>query len=167
MLLETERLTIRSFTPSDVDSYHRIVGDPDVMAHLGGVLNRDAAQRYIERAIETERSHGFARYAVLSSDDGALIGMCGYAPVRNYIDLGYRFAKRVWGEGLATEAASAVVTVGFEKFGFDEIVGLSHPDNTASINVLLKLGFSYQRDEVTPTGMPAKRFVATRSSEST
>ena len=86
--------------------------------------------------------------------------MCGFAPVKDYIDLGYRFAQSVWGRGFATEAASAVIAFGFTEQGFDEIVGLTHPDNYASINVLEKLGFSYLRDELTPRGMAAKRYVA-------
>ena len=164
MQLETARLVIRSFDPSmDLDPYYSIVADANVMKYLGGVLSKEQAKRYIDRAIETEQTSGYARYAVAHKERDELVGMCGFAPVRDYIDLGYRFAKCVWGRGLATEAALAVVAYGFAEHGFSEIVGLTHPDNSASINILEKLGFSYQCDEVTPMGMPTRRYLGTRT----
>jgi len=163
MELETTRLVIRSFDPNDFDAYCSIVADPDVMKYLGGVLSNGQAKRYLYRAMETEQTLGYARYAVELKENSEFVGMCGFAPVKDYIDLGYRFAKSTWGRGFATEAACSVVAFGFTEHGFSEIVGLTHPDNEASINVLEKLGFSYQRDEVTPMGMPAKRYIATKT----
>ena len=147
----------------DLDAYLAIMADVDVMRHLGGASTKAQAKRYIDRAIETEHTSGFSRYAVELRESHRLVGMCGYAPVENYIDLGYRFAKIEWGKGFATETASAVLTLGFEEHGFNEIVGLTHTENSASINVLEKLGFLYMRDEVTLKGMPAKRYVARRA----
>ena len=60
--------------------------------------------------------------------------------------------------GIATEAARATVALGFETFQFEAIVGLAHPENRASCRVLEKLGFAYQQEEITPTGMPASRY---------
>ena len=160
--LETSRLRIRSFLPQDLDAYFSIVADADVMKYLGGRLSKEQAERYIERAIKTEQTSGFSRYAVIEKGGGRFVGMCGFAPVKDYIDLGYRFGKDVWGKGFATEAASAIVALGFEEHGFGEIVGLTHPENIASIGVLEKLGFTYQREEVTPMGMRAKRYVVNR-----
>ena len=56
-----------------------------------------------------------------------------------------------------------MVEFGFVERGFSEIVGLTHIDNLGSINVLRKLCFSYLRDEVTPMGMKAQRYVANKS----
>ena len=163
MKIETARLLIRSFDPKDLDPYLSIVADADVMKYLGGVLSKEQAKRYIDRAIETEQKSGYSRYAVELKESGQFVGMCGIVPVKDYIDLGYRFAKSAWGKGFATEAASAVVALGFAEHEFREIVGLTHPDNSASIKVLEKLGFSYEREEVTPMGMPAKRYVAVKT----
>ncbi len=157
MDLATERLSIRSFRRDDLDAYAGIVADSDVMRYLGGPLTRPEARAYIERSLEHERTHGFARYAVLF--EGDLIGMCGFAPIRDYIDLGYRFAKTSWGNGFATESARAVIEKGFSAFGFDEIVASVLNGNGGSLSVIEKLGFTYQHDELTPGGLAAKRFV--------
>jgi len=165
MELETARLLIRSFRVEDQNAYSAIVADKEVMRFLGGVLSSEQALKYIEHAIQSEPSSGIARYAVEQKETGELIGMCGLSPVKDYIDLGYRFAKTSWGLGFATEAASAIVEYGFVDMGFPEIVGLTHPDNHASIKVLEKLGFLYVQDEMTPMGMQAKQYVARNNIE--
>jgi RimJ/RimL family protein N-acetyltransferase len=62
------------------------------------------------------------------------------------IEVGYRFAKRFWGMGLATEAAKASLECGFEALGIDRIVAVVHPGNLASQRVVEKLGLVYIRD---------------------
>ncbi len=163
MEIETNRLVIRSFSDRDVPEYAAIVADANVMRYLGGALSRDEASAYITRARHTEVAHGFARYAVIRKRDDCLIGMCGFAPVQDYVDLGYRFSRSCWGSGFASEAASAVVDLGFQRFDFETIIGLAHPDNRASLRVLEKLGFTFLRDEKTPRGIPAKRYRLTRA----
>ena len=165
MEISTQRLVIRSFETSDLDDFAAIVADPEVMRYLGGVMTRAHTEHYLTRAMSIEKAAGFSRYAV-SLRDGELIGMCGFAPVEDYIDLGYRLARRFWGQGYASEAAARIVTLGFDAFDFEQITGLAHPDNAGSINVLTKLGFQYQRDETTPRGLPAKRYQLNRSDSS-
>ncbi len=163
MQLETDRLNIRSFTTADIEAFAAIVADAAVMRYLGGSMTYADTEHYVTRAIDTERDAGFSRYAVELKRNGELVGMCGFAPVEDYIDLGYRFDQRHWGLGFATEAARAVVEDGFAHHGFTEIVGMAHPENSSSIGVLKKLGFTFERDQQTPRGMPAKRFLLKRS----
>ncbi len=56
------------------------------------------------------------------------------------MEIGYRFARAAWGRGLATEAAAAAPDHGFRMLALDPIVAVSHPDNTASHQVLHKIG---------------------------
>ena len=60
-------------------------------------MDREQSLRYIELAMQTELDSGFARYAVELKENGEFVDMCGFAPVKDYIDLGYRFAKTTWG----------------------------------------------------------------------
>lgn len=160
MELATDRLRVRSFRRDDLDAYAEIVADPEVMRYLGGPLTRSQARAYIERSLEHERTFGFGRYGVVR--DGGLIGMCGYAPVRDYVDLGYRFTRSSWGNGFATEAARAVIDYGFSVLGLHEIVAMALIDNTDSIRVIEKLGFTFVREETTPGGFAARRFTLRR-----
>jgi len=69
-------------------------------------------------------------------------------PDRNEIDLGYRFMKKYWGKGYATEAASACLQHGFTELHVQKIVGRALPANLASITVLEKSGMQYNREEI-------------------
>jgi RimJ/RimL family protein N-acetyltransferase len=62
-----------------------------------------------------------------------------------WIDLGFRLAQPYWGKGLATEVASAWVDAAFNDLNIDRLAALVHPQNAASIRVLVKLRFHLER----------------------
>ena len=92
-------------------------------------------------------NHG--RWAVHLKDGLQFIGWCGlkYVAERNEVDLGYRFMKKFWGKGYATEAASASLKYGFDRLDIKQIIGRALPGNLASIKVLEKCGMQYLGDE--------------------
>ena len=50
-----------------------------------------------------------------------------------------------WNQGFASEAASAALKLGFEKYNFPRIVAFIDPRNTASIRVAEKVGMRFER----------------------
>ena len=76
-----------------------------------------------------------------------LIGFCGLQPWRRSreIEIGWWLAKDCWRQGLATEAARAVLSHGLNKVGFERIIAVIHIENTASQRVAEKLGFDRER----------------------
>lgn len=80
---------------------------------------------------------------------------------RVWIDLGFRFQRRSWGQGYATEVGAAWVSVAFGSLGFDVLNAFVHPDNIASMKVLERLGFLDDRPD-TVQGMPAICFTLRR-----
>ena len=145
MRLETERLIIRSFAATDIAEFAPIVADPEVMRHIGtgAPMTEAEAQAYVEKCIHNEHTIGYARYALRLKDDGRLIGFCGYGPMPDYIDFGYRLAPWCWGQGLAVEAATATIDYGFRDLKLTEIVATAFLENTRSLRVIEKLGFTY------------------------
>ncbi len=115
MRLETRRLVIRSFATSDVTDYAALVADPEVMKYIGDGLAVDEAQAraYVENCIENEQTLGFARYALELGSTNEFIGICGYALIDDYVDFGYRIARKHWGNGYVGEAAQAVINPHF------------------------------------------------------
>jgi RimJ/RimL family protein N-acetyltransferase len=81
-----------------------------------------------------------------------------HVPEYGWIDFGYRLAQPFWGKGLATEAASAWLDKAFGELQLDRLVAFSHPNNSASIKVLRKLGFSEERRD-TIMGMDSLVFL--------
>jgi ribosomal-protein-alanine N-acetyltransferase len=155
--LETERLLIRSFRGEDLNGYASIVADPDVMHFLGGPQTIEEAKVYLDEMINLSSTNGLGRYAVALKRDGDLVGFCGFRPAGDYIDLGYRYSKRVWGKGLGLEAAKAVRTYGLNTLNIRNMEAGAAVENQASIRILAKLGFRY-REELTFDGSPALRF---------
>ncbi len=143
--LETARLRLRPFTVADVDVYYtHISSDADVMRYLpGGVpRSRGDSEWVISYFIRHADLHGFGVWAVEDKDSGELIGHAGLEHIPNApeVEIAYTLAQAYWGRGLATEAAQASLSYGFEALNLDAIYGLAFPQNVASQNVMRKLG---------------------------
>jgi RimJ/RimL family protein N-acetyltransferase len=78
---------------------------------------------------------------------GRVIGFAGlkYLDDVSEVDLGYRFFKEHWGKGLATEASRAVVAYGLGELRLRRVIGIAEVENKASIRVLEKAGFTFER----------------------
>lgn len=146
MIIETNRLTIRSFLESDILEYAAIITDPEVTKFLGdgSPHSYEQATAYVYDCIRSEAKEGIARYAVILRETGELIGFCGFKRVCDYIDFGWRYAKRAWGSGYATEAAAAVLDYGVNTLRLSEIVAMSAIENVGSVRVIEKIGMEFE-----------------------
>ena len=88
------------------------------------------------------------RWLVIIKQNNELLGWCGlkFLPDENEVDLGYRFFKKYWGNGYATESATAVLHYGFETLKLKCIIGRAAAANTASIRVLQKVGMHFEKN---------------------
>ena len=161
IIIETNRLLLRTFTEDDASLIYELNLDPDVtrythdpikdLAHAAGILEKIIIPQYVLY------NHG--RWAVHIRSTLEFLGWCGlkYRAEFNEIDLGYRFKKEGWGKGYATEAAWAAIQYGFEKIGLQRIVARAEIDNIGSLKVLEKCGMTYMGDgEV--DGYPVKTY---------
>lgn len=97
------------------------------------------------------QEHGTARWAVVDKESLECVGWAGLKYMNqpmnkhnHFYDLGYRFKKKHWGKGFATESSRAVLDHGFEKFGTDTIFAITDPRNINSKKVLARLGFEFR-----------------------
>ena len=161
VILETERLLLRTFTTEDARLIYELNKDPDVTRFTGDPITDIAhARQVLEQVILPQYvlyNHG--RWAVHAKPSLEFIGWCGLKkrPERNEIDLGYRCLKSTWGKGYATEAAFACIKYGFEKLGLKRIVGRAMPGNIASLKVLEKCGMTYIGEDMVDDH-PAKTY---------
>ncbi len=163
IILETNRLLLRTFTLADAPLIYELNLDPDVTRYTGDpIKDVNHAEQVLEQVILPQYvlyNHG--RWAVLVKPELEFIGWCGLKtrPERNEIDLGYRFMKTAWGKGYATEAAHACIKYGFERLKLDRIVGRAMPQNAASLRVLEKCDMKYIGEEVVDDH-PARTYAA-------
>lgn len=149
-VLETERLTLRHLTLDDAAFILELVNDPAWLRYIGdrGIRDLDGARAYITRApLASYARHGFGLYLVAQKSDGAAIGICGLIQRDTLpdVDLGFAFLPRYCGQGYASEAGTAALAEGKTRFGLSRIVAITSPDNDASIRVLAKLGFAFEK----------------------
>ncbi len=153
MLMETQRLILREFQREDFRELAPILADPQVMQFSpSGVASIVQTQEKIEDFINCYKESGFGKWAVILKQTDELIGYCGIAvdQIDNNAEkeLGYRLASRFWGRGLATEAASAAIQCGFDKFNLPYILGIVERENLASVRVLEKIGMQFKKTTV-------------------
>ena len=146
MIIQTKWLTIRSFLESDIQEYAAVVADPEVTRFLGdgSPHSYEKAAAYVHNCIRSEANEGIRRYAVILKETGELIGFCGFKKMHDYIDFGWRYARRVWGNGYATEAAAAVLNYGIGTLKLCEIVAESAVENVGSVRVIEKIGMQFE-----------------------
>jgi len=142
IVLETERLLLRRFTPEDAEDNYRIYTDPENMRFMGRrpdsvEFEREHIHRHIANYYD---KHGFGLWALVLKEEGRLIGRCGllYQPVEGAqeVEVSYLIDSPYWGRGFATEAARAVVKLGFERYKFPRIVALINELEIARVGML-------------------------------
>ncbi len=147
-ILTTERLRLRGQTMADLEATLAMDMDPAVHRYIWGAHPpAPAAHRATLRArIGGDWPPAGGLWVIEERDDPVFLGWCGVFPLEDsgLIEIGYRVVRAAWGRGIATEAARAVLDHGFRALGFDPIVAVSHPENTASHRVLEKIGLERQ-----------------------
>jgi RimJ/RimL family protein N-acetyltransferase len=120
--------------------------DPRVMEHFVEMLSRAESDALIARNEESFERHGYGLWAVEQRADGDFVGMVGILPLEldlpfaPGVEVGWRLAHRFWGQGLASEAATASLAFGFEQLRAGEIVAFTSLLNTRSIAVMERIG---------------------------
>jgi [ribosomal protein S5]-alanine N-acetyltransferase len=140
--LTTERLRLRPLRPEDADALYEIYSHPLVEAWIGPHTRERAAEE-IAYQVEGQAERGYSVWAVEDRRDGRFVGDCGLQPLEHKgpeVELGYDLHPDVWGQGLATEAAGAVVEAGLGPLGLERLVAVVKPANSASRRVLAKAG---------------------------
>lgn len=149
-VMETDRLVLRRLSAADAEFIRELVNEPSWLRFIGdrGVRTVEDAREYIARgpAASYER-FGFGLYLTESKEGGVPAGICGLVKRESLedVDLGFAFLPRFWGRGYAYESAAAVLEYARSALGLKRLVAVTAPDNHASIRLLEKLGFRFER----------------------
>jgi RimJ/RimL family protein N-acetyltransferase len=146
--LQTPRLTLRHWRESDRDAFAELNADPEVMEFFPSTLTRGQSDALVDQIIEAFARHGCDLWAVEITETGEFIGWVGLhqvpevMPFAPGVEIGWRLARRFWGQGYATEAARACLRHGFVDHELREIVSLTAVVNTRSQRVMERLGMT-------------------------
>ena len=150
-ILETPRLVLRRPVLEDLDDLWALYCDPEITRYIP-----DAPKTYQEAREELEwhrnghpHNPNLGLWATIHKDTGKFIGRCGLLPWtiedQQEIEVAYTIARAFWGQGLASEAASAILQYAFNTLKLLRLVCLIDPDNIASQRIAEKIGMSRER----------------------
>lgn len=141
--LETDRLILRNFTPDDWQELQEVVVQYQAS---------DSAQYKDPWPTSAEKVQEIAGWfaggddylAVCLKRTGKLIGLVAInrreEQKERVHNLGYVFHPGYHGQGYATESCRAAMGYVFGRLGAEGILTGTHPDNRASVALLMRLG---------------------------
>lgn len=164
-------INLRSWRPSDLDSYAAMNADEEVMQYFPALMTREESEASMKRAQQHIDEHGWGVWAV--EVDGEFAGFTGLKTPRfeasftPCIEIGWRFARKFWGQGIAFEAAQSALVFGFNGLGLLEIVSITAVSNARSRRLMERLGFVRDPDgdfdhPLIQNGHPLQRHVLYR-----
>ncbi len=147
IVIETERLRLRTWEPDDFAQFVRLTNTPAGMQYLGGVAGPDVNQALYERIQLSQQQNGFCFWITERKADGAMLGICGFKrgttdPVMGAMEIGWRFREDVWGQGYAREAAAACLDWSWRNVADDRIIAITVIGNAPSWGLMERLGMT-------------------------
>lgn len=148
--LETERLILRRFKETDVKNmFKNYASDEEVAKYLSWSAHQseELTKQVIDRWIEEYQSEETYQWAIELKEQAENIGSISILDV-NTADgngkIGYCIGKSWWGQGIVTEALTAVLELAFTEIGFERIEARHDVENPASGRVMEKCGLTYE-----------------------
>jgi ribosomal-protein-alanine N-acetyltransferase len=148
IVLETDRVIVRQWVPDDWKRLRPLATDPRVLKYIGNgePWSDERIRGFVNGGIAMAKTRGWLLWPLIHKADSELIGFCGFnSGFAPEVEIGWWLRPEYWGRGLATEAARAVMSYGFETFGFPRLISVAQPANQRSIRVMEKLGMSFDR----------------------
>jgi ribosomal-protein-alanine N-acetyltransferase len=149
-ILETERLILREFEPSDVDDLSCVLCDRENMRFYPDGFERSHVERWIARSRERYRRDGFGLWAMMPKNEPRVIGDCGLMLQEvdgvTEVEIGYHLRRDQQGRGLATEAARACRDFAFGSLGKRTVISLIRPENIPSRRVAERNGMTIEKE---------------------
>lgn len=167
--IETPRLLLRPWQPSDRAPFAALNADPRVMQFFPSTLTREESDDLASRAEAFLAEHNFGPLAAELRETGEFIGYIGLwiptfeAHFTPCVEIGWRLAAAYWNRGLATEGAREIL-----RRWSGPVVSFTSVANLPSRRVMEKLGFTHDPGDdfdhpSIPEGHPLRRHVLYRS----
>jgi RimJ/RimL family protein N-acetyltransferase len=147
--MRTPRLVLRQWVEADREPFAALNADPEVMEHFPAVLSRELSDALADRCGAGLTERGWGLWAVEVVATGEFVGFIGLNPVpatlpfAPAVEIGWRLARAAWGQGLATEGATAALEYGLGPLALGEVVSFTATTNIRSQRVMEKLGMTH------------------------
>lgn len=147
--LTTNRLQLRQIQSRDAEALFALFSDEETMRFYGHEPHRslDETRASIEQAQARYTRREAIRWGITLRGKDQIIGSCSFhhfGPGFHRAETGYDLNRAYWGQGIMTEAMSAILTYGFAELRLHRVEAIIDIANERSKSLLLKLGFTYE-----------------------
>ena len=146
MNIKTSHLTITTFSLDMAQSVYENSQDEDTRRFVPDEVydSAEEAREAIEFLISRyDSDDGPFVYPIITNDSGKNIGYVQLCQIDDDSwEIGYHIAKQFTGKGFATEAVKAFLPAVAQKLNIKEVYGICLAENSASVQVLEKCGFT-------------------------
>ncbi len=146
MGIETPRLILRQWQASDLEPFHQLNRDPNVMRYFPAILSKQESDSIAERLTLIIEKTGWGFWAVELKETNEFIGFVGLLsqdesgiPETPFVEIGWRLSYAYWGKGYASEAAHACLKFAFEQLNLDAVYAFTALPNKPSRKVMERL----------------------------
>lgn len=156
-ILQTKRLTLRQWQPSDYAIFAQMNADPEVMRYFPKLLSAQLSDRIANKCQQLIEDNGWGFWAVSVKDaheqNEVFIGMVGLnqvhtdMPFAPTVEIAWRLHKHYWRQGYALEAAQAALRFAFDELELDEVVAFTALINEPSQRLMQRLGMRDTQDD--------------------
>ncbi|ANA83357.1 GCN5-related N-acetyltransferase [Paenibacillus vortex V453] len=148
-VLETERLRLRRVSMQDANEMYVYASDDEVTKHVTWETHRSVndSKRFIQFILAQYAKHDIAPWGIELKESGRMVGTVDFVwwkPGHQSAEIGYVLARDCWGQGLMTEAATALLKLGFGQMELVRIQARCITENIGSQRVMEKIGMSYE-----------------------
>lgn len=148
--LQTERLVMQELSSCDAAFLLELLNSPGWLQYIGdkGIRTVEEAEKLITGVYEPYyKQHGFGFWLVSLKENNAKLGISGIIKRDGLedIDLGFAFLPQYHGKGYAYEAASETMNFAKQQLHLKKLAAITSIDNQASIKLLEKLGFAFEK----------------------
>jgi len=146
-IIETSRVLLRHWGDEDLEPWIVMNADPETMLFFPRTSAAEESTASFQRLKNNLQANDFGLWAAEEKLSGEFMGFVGISwqgiPTLSEPkcqEIGWRLAKRYWGNGYATEAATEVLNYASKTLKLTELYSITSELNLPSINVMKKIG---------------------------
>ena len=148
-VIETPRLRLRKMSRRDKNDMYEYASRDSVTKYLLWRTHPDIehTKRYLDYITTLYKSGDFFDFAVEYRENSKMIGTCGFASIdaaNNSAEVGYVLSPDYWGQGIATEALTALLRFAFCDMKLNRVEARYMTENIASRRVMEKCGMTFE-----------------------